>query len=320
MKIEENEIHEKIVLSIVIPVYNEERVIDRTLFELQRLLYAESIFSFEIIFVNDGSRDGTKIELATLQEEIKELKIIDLSRNVGHMLSLEIGMRHSLGSFVITMDGDMQDSPSDAIRMFHEAMRLTSNHLKFQVIQAVRVNRDVDSFFKKTTAALYYKIMSAILGLPLLNAADFRLITRETVDFLLQTPESPKIFRLLIPYYGLVVVSFEVERGARIGGTTKYPFKKMFILGIDSIFTFTILPIRLMSLVGFLISTAFTCLAFLALPDYFLGKTVPGWTSIMFALISMCGLVLFSLGVIGEYVARIYRIVQKRSNSYMEVH
>ena len=320
MKIDRIEIDEDIALSIVIPVYNEESVIDRTLLELQRLLLSESIASFEIIVVNDGSRDSTKKELLALQQEIQQLKVIDLSRNVGHMLSLEIGMRYSKGSFVITMDGDMQDLPTDAIRMFQEAIRLTLSKFEFQVIQAVRANRDVDSFFKKATAALYYKIMSAILGLKLLNAADFRLLTRQTVEFLLQTPESPKIFRLLIPYYGLVVVNYEAERGARIGGKTKYPLKKMLILAIDSIFTFTILPIRMMTFIGFLLSTIFTCMAFLALPEYFLGKTVPGWTSIMVVLISMSGLVLFSLGVIGEYVARIYRIVQKRNNSYMEIH
>lgn len=320
MQIDRIENDSDVMLSIVIPVYNEESVIDRTLLEIQRLLHSESIFSFEIIVVNDGSQDGTKLQLITLQQRIKELRVIDLSRNVGHMLGLEIGMRQSKGAFVITMDGDMQDLPADAIRMFHEARKLTLSGFNFQVIQAVRVNRDVDSFFKKTTAALYYRLMSAILGLRLLNAADFRLMTRQTVDFLLQTPESPKIFRLLIPYYGLVVVNFEAERGVRIGGTTKYPFKKMFILAIDSIFTFTILPIRIMTFIGFSLSTIFTCMAIKALPEYFLGKTVPGWTSIMFVTISMCGLVLFSLGVIGEYVARIYRIVQKRSNSYMEIH
>lgn len=320
MTVDRFEIDENVELSIVIPVNNEEGVIDHTLLELRRLLRSESICSFEIIVVNDGSRDGTKMKLAQLQHEIESLRVIDLSRNVGHMISLEIGMRHSKGSFVITMDGDMQDLPTDAIRMFREAKRLTSIESKFQVIQAVRVNRDVDSFFKKVTAALYYKIMSVILGLTLLNAADFRLMTRQTVDFLLQTPESPKIFRLLIPYYGLVVVNFEAERGSRIGGTTKYPFRKMFILAIDSIFTFTILPIRAMSFIGLLISTVFTILAFLALPQYFLGKTVPGWTSILFVITSMCGLVLFSLGVIGEYIARIYRLVQRRNHSYMEIH
>lgn len=307
-------------LSVVIPVFNEEGVISHTLSELKRLFDKESIQNYELLIINDGSNDGTRAELSSLKQKIPKLKVINLSRNVGHMLSLEIGMRHTIGEFIITMDGDFQDLPSDAIRMYVEAKRLTSEGRAFQVIQGVRTDRQTDSFYKRITAASYYKLMSLLLGVTLENAADFRLMTRQAVNFILQSGESPKIFRLLIPFYGLQVVNLAVERGVRIGGRTKYPFKKMLLLAIDSIFTFTTLPLRVISVLGLLISILFIFVLIVILPQYISGDTVPGWTSIMLLLIFMCGNTLLCLGVIGEYLSRVYNLIQRRNPVHIEFH
>ena len=214
------------------------------------------------------------------------------------------------------MDADLQDPPELLPSMLDILRRSNFNNSElssYDVVQGFRLEREIDSFFKRKSASFYYKLIKKITGVEVIpNAADFRVISRAALDILLNLPEENKIYRLLIPKIGMNVYPFPFPRGERFAGSTKYSLKKMISLGVDSIITFSFLPLRFLAIGGTFISLT---LFFLALATFFLWifqATIPGWTSLVLLILSLNSLIFAAIGLLGEYVGRIYEIAQKR--------
>jgi len=304
----------EISLSVVIPAFNEEESIEKCIHEVYCLLQTENI-NFELIIVNDGSTDNTLMQCILMKEQYK-LRIINLEMNTGHMAAITAGLEASRGNFIATMDADLQDPPEGLIGMYRTIIQLRAKKdiLKHvDVVQAFRVDRSSDTPFKRMSASLYYKIIGKILGINLIpHAADFRIMTRECVDSLIQLPERNRIYRLLIPHLGFGIEPYPIVRAERYGGYTKYPFRKMIGLSLDSVFAFSYKPLRVFSYLGLLFSLLFLLGSIATLVISLIVLTVPGWASVVLLILSANSLLFAGLGLLGEYVGRVYQIVQAR--------
>jgi glycosyltransferase involved in cell wall biosynthesis len=305
------------LLSVVIPAYNEEEVIAESLNRIHTTLIAKEI-DFEIIVCNDGSTDRTLAECMKLVN-VMPLRIIELGANAGHMTAIRAGLEASKGDFVVTIDADLQDPPEYIPAMFALMFENSSdNEVDFKlrvpdVIQAFRVDRSLDSFSKRTSAALYYFLIKKLTGISLTpHAADFRIMTRRVVDVLLGLPEGRPVYRLLIPKLGFLIVTFPIKRAERFAGETKYTYRKMFSLALDSIISFTYKPLRIFSYLGFISSFILFALSIFTFAAANLGTTVPGWASIALLILSANAFLFAGMGLLGEYVGRIYELVQAR--------
>jgi len=296
-------------LSVVVPVYNEEESIETCIKQISSCL-TEAQINFELIIVNDGSTDKTISICRKLQNSIS-FRLIHISRNTGHMAAITVGLEASKGNFVATIDADLQDPPKDLVKMFEIITQKECEQT--DVVQAYRVDRSADSILKRRTAGLYYSIIEKMIGFKIIHhAADFRIIKRHVVNALLALPERNRIYRHLIPKLGFAVVPYPIVRGKRYGGNSKYNFKMLLNLAIDSLFSFSHKPLRLFSYIG-VISTGFFLMASLAtlfISLFF--ATVPGWLSVVFLLLSAQSLLFAGLGILCEYIGKIYEIVQAR--------
>ncbi len=298
-----------IQLSVVIPAYNEELVIQETLLRISRLLI-DSKITHEIIIVDDGSSDET-VKVAAQFECASPIRILSLRKNSGHMNALTLGMSKSEGEYIASIDADLQDPPEHLVTMYQ--ILTASNQPKVDVVQAYRADRSSDSFLKRFTAGLYYKLTSRFTGLELIpHAADYRMMTKSTAKTLVSLPESKKVFRLLIPKLGFRVYPLPITREERFAGVTKYSFSKMLSLATDSIVGFSSIPLRFLALFGFVVSILSFILGVLFLILYWIGSTVPGWPSLALLILSFNSLLFAGLGFIGEYIGRIYELVQNR--------
>ena len=301
-------------LSVVIPAFNEEESIEKCVQEVSRLLEAERI-NFELIIVNDGSTDKT-LELSLSMKNQFKLRVLNLENNAGHMAAITAGLEASRGKFVATMDADLQDPPECLIGMYKAIVQSYDQsglNGGVDVVQGFRVDRSSDTKFKRISASLYYKIIGKIMGIELIpHAADFRIMSRECVDTLIKLPERNRIYRLLIPHLGFSIQPFPIVRAERFGGKTKYPLRKMIGLSLDSVFAFSFKPLRLFSYLGLLFSLFFLFGSIATLVTSLLVSTVPGWASVVLLLLSANSLLFAGLGLLGEYVGRVYQIVQAR--------
>jgi glycosyltransferase involved in cell wall biosynthesis len=300
------------LLSVVIPVYNEEECIEACINEVTSTLKKAQI-EFELIIVNDGSSDRTKDICLNLKTNYN-FRLIDIPVNSGHMAAITAGLEASTGQYIATMDADLQDPPNDLVEMFriiHNSS--TEGEENIDVVQAFRVDRSVDSYFKKSTAAIYYKLMERVIGVKIIHhAADFRIITREVVSVLLSLPERNRIYRLLIPKLGFAILPFPITRAKRYAGRTKYSLNKMFKLSVDSLFAFSYKPLQVFAFLGFTSSAFFLLASIVTLLISIFFVTVPGWPSLILLLLSANSFLFAGLGLLGEYVGRIYEIVQAR--------
>ncbi|MFD2618535.1 glycosyltransferase family 2 protein [Terrilactibacillus laevilacticus] len=287
------------VYSIIVPVYNEEAVILTTYQRLQNVLEATSE-SYELIFVNDGSRDMTVSLLKGLGDE--NVKIIDFSRNFGHQVAITAGMDYAEGDAVIVIDADLQDPPELILEMIEKWKE------GYEIVYAKRTIRKGESFFKKKTAALFYRLLrlSADVDIPL-DTGDFRLIDRKVCDEIKRIPEKNRFVRGLVSWVGFRQTAIEYEREERYAGETKYPLKKMLKLSIDGITSFSYKPLKMASFSGILLSfVGFIYMLFVIYLKVFTNHTVTGWASLIVIQLLFSGLVLFNLGIVGEYIGRIY--------------
>jgi len=300
-------------LSVVIPVFNEEEVVQSCLAQVTSLLTFNGIDA-EIIIVNDGSSDSTLDVLLSLRERYN-FRILNLSVNSGHMAAITAGLEASTGKYIATMDADLQDPPKDLIEMFKLiSQKLPNNQSKvIDVVQAFRIDRKSDSLFKRNSAGFYYKVIEKITGLKVIHhAADFRIMTREVCDKLLLLPERNRVYRLLIPKLGFNIVPYPITRAHRLAGKTKYSISKMLKLTADSIFAFSYRPLRIFSYFGFISSILFFLASMVTLCISIFLATVPGWPSLALLLLSANSFLFAGLGLLGEYVGRIYELVQAR--------
>jgi polyisoprenyl-phosphate glycosyltransferase len=292
------------LLSVVAPVYNEEELIDE--FYL-RVCSALDGLRFELVLVDDGSSDSTPEQLNQLASGDPRVHVVYLSRNFGHQTAITAGLDHARGDAVVMLDADLQDPPELIPRML--------DHWRggCDVVYAVREHREGESRFKLTTARWFYKLFDWLTSVQLQhNSGDFRLLDRRALDALLSMRERNRFLRGMTVWVGYRQAAVPYTRDPRYAGETKYTLSKMLRFSLDAISSFSHRPLQLATLLGFLIST----LAFIAIPVVIilriLGSYLPGFSSITIAVLLLGGIQLIALGIIGEYVGRIYDEVKGR--------
>ena len=294
-------------ISIVVPLYNEEKNI--------RLMYDRLVSSilkitsnFEIIYVNDGSKDNSFLELLKLSNEDERVKYINFSRNFGHQIAVTAGLDYSKGTAVVIIDGDLQDPPEVIPEMY--AMYKEG----FEVVYGQRLKRKGDNFFKKITAKYFYRILKKITSINIpLDTGDFRLIDQKIVKDLKNMPEQNKFLRGQIAWLGYRQTSVFFERDERKFGETGYPFSKMLKFALDGITGFSDVPLQFVTKTGIFISfISFLVILYAIFSHFILERTITGWTSLIISSMFIGGVQLISVGIIGEYISRINKNVQNR--------
>jgi dolichol-phosphate mannosyltransferase len=295
-------------LSIIVPCYNEEQVIRET--NRRLLLTAEqSSMDCEIIYVDDGSTDRTSEILRQLHAADDRVKMLQLSRNFGHQLAITAGLEHAGGDAVVLIDADLQDPPEVILQML-ERWREGC----WDVVYGTRIHREGESFWKLGTAKLFYRLINLLSDVPIpLDTGDFRLMDRKVVDALLSMPERDRFLRGMVSWLGFRQLALPYNREARFAGTTKYPIRRMLRFAMDGILSFSVVPLRMATMVGLaasLMALIGSCWALvIRLSTH---QWVVGWTSLLLAALFMGGVQLVCLGVVGEYVGRTYWESKKR--------
>lgn len=293
-------------LSIVVPVYNEAANLEVLYASLHAVL-EEMGRSYEVIFVDDGSSDGTFEVVKQLHEQNPAVKGYSFSRNFGHQTALFAGLSKSNGEVVISMDGDMQHPP-DMIPVL-----LEKYEEGYDIVNTKRIDAKSTGLFKKLTSRWYYKMLNALSDVPIEPAAaDFRLMNRKSVEALNSLPETHRFTRGLVGWIGFKQAIIPYQAAPRHAGSSKYTFFKMLRFGLDGIVSFSVKPLRIAFYTGVMVSIAALLYAIYAIMQHILGSTVEGWTSILVSVLFIGGVTLLSLGVIGEYIARIFNEVRRR--------
>ena len=294
-------------ISVVIPVFNEQETLPELINQLVPVLNKSNKI-YEVIFVNDGSKDDSCELLAKFHNENKSLKVINFARNFGHQLALTAGLRHSQGRSVVVMDSDLQDPP-EVILDFIKEWDAGSD-----VVYGKRKERHGETYFKKLTASLFYKLIQSTTSIDIPdNVGDFYLLDRKVVDVINSLNERHRFLRGLISWIGFKRKAVEYDRQARFLGETKYPFWKMVKFSLDAMTSFSFAPLRAVSFLGGLFSLAsFFSILYILYLKMFTDQTVQGWSSLMVVILFLGGIQLLSIGIIGEYVARMGDDVKSR--------
>lgn len=296
----------KKLISIASPVYNEEGNIQNFYNEITNTLKKLPEYDYEIILVNDGSKDNSLIAMLNLAKENKKVKIVNFSKNFGHQMAITAGMDHSKGDAVVIIDSDLQDPPAVILELVKKWEQGS------QIVDAKRKSRN-DGIFKDTTAKIFYKFLNSILTNKLPeNVGDFRLLDRRCIDVLKQIKEKDRYLRGLSSWIGFTHDEVLYDRDSRKWGKTNYPLSKMFALAQNAIFSFSSLPIKLASFLSILLLLLSALIVIYAVTESILGKTVPGWTSQVLIFSIFTGLQMSVMAIISEYVGRIYKQVQDR--------
>jgi glycosyltransferase involved in cell wall biosynthesis len=295
------------MISIILPVYNEEKGLTSFVESLQVDLEKLNQ-DVEVIMVNDGSSDNSLQIIKDLCQSYSNYKYVDLSRNFGHQIAVSAGIDFAKGDQVVLMDSDGQDPPSVIAEM------LDKMEEGFDVVYAKRIKRQEESFIKKSTASLFYKLLNKITSIDIpVDTGDFRIMNRKVVNALKQMPEKQRYLRGQIAWLGFKQTYIEYERKGRNAGDTKYTYRKMFRLALDAITSFSNWPLRLATVSGFvcafigLILILYTLYARFVLKQY-----EPGWPSLMITIVFLGGIQLLGIGMIGEYISRINDNVKNR--------
>ena len=295
------------VLSVVVPCFNEEEGLREANARLFALLKG-ILPNFEIIYVDDGSTDATTDLLREMQIHDGRIRVIRFSRNFGHQMAITAGLEHSRGDAVVIIDGDLQDPP-EVIREFFQ--KWLDGH---DVAYGVRMQREGETAFKRGTAKLFYRFISRLSDTAIpLDTGDFRLMDRAVVDALLAMPERDRFVRGMVSWLGFSQVAVPYRRSARFAGDTKFSLFKMLRFATDGIVSFSILPLRLATWIGFAASGIALVEILIALfSRLFTNGLVRGWTSTVIAIWFVGGVQLICMGIIGEYVGRIYGESKRR--------
>jgi glycosyltransferase involved in cell wall biosynthesis len=306
-------------LYIVIPCYNEEDVLpeasSRIKDKLLRMIDADlAAKDSRILFVDDGSRDKTWQIIENLHNSDPIFSAVKLARNKGHQNALFAGLMTAkeLADVVISMDADLQDD----IECLDEFMR--EHYDGCDIVYGVRKDRKSDTFFKRCTARLFYRIMGALGVNIVYNHADYRLMSKRALEGLASFNEVNMFLRGIVPLIGFKTATVEYARGERFAGESKYPLRKMLSFAWDGISSFSVRPIRLVVVLGFLVSLASVGLMVYYFVVHFLGRTVPGWSTLAVSIWFLGGVQLLSLGIIGEYIGKIYSEVKARPRYLVE--
>ncbi|WP_122261555.1 glycosyltransferase family 2 protein [Ornithinimicrobium cerasi] len=300
------------VLSVVVPMYDEAEVLPLFVERLRPVLDGLED-GYELLAVDDGSKDATPVLLQAARRTWPQLRVLRLRANAGHQAAISAGLAAARGDWVVTLDADLQDPP-EVIPEMLAAARAEG----VDVVYGVRTDRSTDTVFKRRSAHLFYATMRAMgaTGAPD-NAGDYRLMSRATVDAVNALPEDHRVLRLVVPALGFPATTVGYAREERAAGTSKYPLAKMIRLSLDSITGFSSAPLRLATwfgLGGFLLAVG---LLLYALVAKLVGHTVAGWTSTVVIVAAVGAVQLLCLGILGEYVGRVYSTLQRRPTYYV---
>jgi len=299
--------NEHIDISIIVPIYNEQQTIPIL---YQRLKNAVSSVSpkHEIIFINDGSKDDSLHELKKLSLADARVFYVNFSRNFGHQIAVTAGIDTCCGNAVVIIDGDLQDPPELIPELY------AKHKQGFEVVYAKRASRAGESYFKKITAKVFYRVLKKITNFDIpIDTGDFRLIDRKIVEYLRKMPEQNKFLRGQIAWLGFRQTQVLFNRDKRKFGKTAYPLSKMLRLALDGITGFSDKPLQFVTKLGFSISFfSFLVILYALFSHFVLNRTITGWTSMIISSMFIGGVQLISIGIIGEYISRINKNVQKR--------
>lgn len=295
------------LFSVIVPMYNEEEVIGTTFERLKQVM--DSLGErYELIFVNDGSKDRSAEIIKQLAEQHQEVVLIDFSRNFGHQIAITAGMDYARGDAIIIIDADLQDPPEVILQMIDKWRD------GYEVVYGKRVKRKGETWFKKATAKIFYRTLRALTNVDIpADTGDFRLIDRKVCDVLKGLKEKNRFVRGLVSWIGFRQTSVEFVREERFAGVTKYPLKRMLRFALDAITSFSYKPLKIASYIGFTISFfSFIYLVIVVYQRLFTNTTTAGWASIVAINLLFNGIILILLGVIGEYIGRIYDETKNR--------
>ncbi len=289
------------MISVVVPLYNEEEVIGESYARLTRVMQKTGE-EYELIFINDGSRDKTAQLAAEIAEKDNRVRLICFSRNFGHQIAITAGMDYAKGDAVVIIDADLQDPP-EVIPLMVEKWKEG-----YQVVYGKRTKRHGESIFKKLTAMAFYRFLKQMTQVDIpTDTGDFRLMDRKVCDVMKRLGERNRYVRGLVSWVGFKQYALPYVREERFAGETKYPLKKMLRLAMDAITSFSYKPLKLATLVGFFLSgLSFLYLLFVLAQKLWGAATAPGWASILAVQLLFNGVILIILGIIGSYIGRIY--------------
>jgi glycosyltransferase involved in cell wall biosynthesis len=299
---------ELLLLSVVIPIYNEEATLSELYRRLTHVLSQNlAELAYEMVFVNDGSTDGSIQILVKLHADDPAVKVVNLSRNFGHQAAITAGLDYAKGDVVICMDGDLQDPPEIIPTL---VARWQDGN---DVVYAVRKVRK-EGFIKRACYAVFYRLLRSLsmVSIPL-DAGDFALMDRRVVDCLKALPERSRFIRGLRTWIGFRQIGVEYEREQRFAGTPKYTWPKLMKLAVDGLLSFSAIPLRIATVFGFMISFC-SLLAIIVVLYFklFTDQAIPGWTATVIPILLLGGIQLLSLGILGEYIAQIFDEVKQR--------
>ena len=294
-------------LTVVVPMYDEEAVIPLFFDRIRPVLDGLDI-GYEVLVIDDGSRDRTAQLISEAMPQWPQLRLVRLLRNSGHQAALSAGFQRARGEYLLSIDADLQDPP-EVIPDFLKALAAED----VDVVYGVRADRSSDSALKRGTAGLYYKVMRRLVGREIAHdAGDCRLVTRRVVDAVNALPQDGRVFRMVIPWLGFPSTEVSYVRASRAAGSTKYTLSKILRLAFDSVTAFSAAPLRLATWLGAFGGLLSTVLVVAALAVKIAGHSIPGWTSTVLAVGVIGALQLVCLGLLGEYVARLYQYSQGR--------
>lgn len=293
--------------SIVIPIYNEQENLEELYKSLSKVIEQISL-EYEIIFIDDGSIDRSYEILKELSFKDKNVKAIRFSRNFGHQIALTAGMDFAAGDCVITMDGDLQHPPELIPEMLDKWKK------GCEIVYTIRKETEDANFIKNSTSKFFYFLINKLGDINLQpSAADFKLLDKKVVTQLCTMRERDRMLRGMIDWLGFKNCGIEYKAPKRFAGKTKYNFKKMMLFAIDGITSFSSIPLRLSALLGFIVSfLSFIYIIYVLYIKLFTDETVSGWASILFSVLFIGGIQLITIGIIGEYIGRIYTEIKNR--------
>ncbi|UYV36879.1 glycosyltransferase family 2 protein [Rhodobacteraceae bacterium D3-12] len=296
------------LISIVVPCYDEEEVLGETLIRLDELSKTVPSCAFEFIFVDDGSTDGTNRILRDAATRDDRVKVVVFSRNFGQQIAVTAGIDLARGDAVVLMDSDLQDPPEVVAEM------IDLWRSGYDVVYGTRLSREGDDWFKRNSARGFSRLINRLSEVPIPeDTGDFRLMGRSVVDVLKEMPERHRFLRGMVAWTGFRQVALPYDRPERYAGTTKYPLRKMVRYALDGLLSFSTKPLQISIALGLLAAGLAVAGIFYALVlRLFTSVWVEGWTALMIAVLFLGGVQLVSLGIMGEYVGRIYREVQRR--------
>lgn len=296
-----------LLLSVVVPVYNEKDGLREFYDRTKRVLLGMAGLEHEIIFVDDGSSDASADIIAQFVRQDVRVRLLKLSRNFGHQIAITAGIDAARGDAVVVIDADLQDPPEVIVRFIEKWQE------GYDVVYGMRETRDGETVLKVWTASIFYRILKSLVSLDIpVDVGDFRLMSRRVVEHLKAMQERDRFVRGLVSWIGFRQIGLLYRREKRYAGETKYPYRKMIRFALDGITSFSSIPLKMATIMGYLTSLIAFAYACSVIVQKFMGYTVQGWATIMVGLLFLGGVQLICLGILGEYIGRIFNETKGR--------